>query len=131
GVAEQEKEKASRLKDQVEELRKRAASTEELSKEDADLKRRFLKLDAEMKELAANQAALGKERAQLSAREAESEKASRLAARQTLGAQRALKANQERERPAEIPERKALASEQRPTEAQKPQDGLGTRELEE
>src|SRR2546428_10100876 len=106
-------------------------TTEKLSKEDAYLKKRFLKLDAENKELAANQAALGKERAQLSAREAESEKASRLAARQTLDAQRALKANQERERSARIAERKALASEQRLAEAKKAKDELGTRELEE
>src|SRR3989475_404436 len=82
-------------------------------------------------ELGANLAAFGRERSQLSAREAESEKASRLAARQTLDAQKALKANQERERSAQIAERKALASEQRLAEAKKAKDELGTRELEE
>src|SRR6266566_3001440 len=113
GSMDQEKEKAARLKDEIEELRKRLGKAGELSEKESDLKAKWSKLDAEKKELADHKAEVAALEKGLEAREAAAKAAARTAADRGAEAEKALKEVRERERTLEKLERKIEADREK------------------
>jgi chromosome segregation ATPase len=98
GAVDQEREKAERLKGEVDELRKRLGRAGELSEKETELEEQRAKLDAQRKELADGRTALEGLESNLASREAEVKAASRTAVEKAQGAEKALKEVRERER---------------------------------
>src|SRR3989442_115876 len=113
GSMDQEKEKATRLKDEIEEVRKRLGKAGEVSEQESDLKAKWAKLDAEKKELADHKTEVAALEKRLEAREAAAKAAARTAADRGGEAEKALKEVRERERTLEKLERKIEADREK------------------
>src|SRR6266566_769922 len=131
GSMDQEKEKAARLKDEIEELRKRLGKAGELSEKESDLKAKWSKLDAEKKELADHKAEVASLEKGLEAREAAAKAAARTAADRGAEAEKALKEVRERERTLEKLERKIEADREKLEEQAKAKQQAHAEEIEE
>src|SRR5438309_11756761 len=105
-MVEQEKEQASRLEAEIEDLKKRALAAGELTETESRLNAQRKTLDTRVKELAQRETALAATEAQVRTRETEAGKVSRKAAERGLEAERNLKAIKERERRGEKAETK-------------------------
>src|SRR5438309_10210187 len=97
-MVEQEKEQASRLESEIEDLKKRALAAGELTETESRLNAQRKALETRVKELAQRETALATTEAQVRTRETEAGKVSRRGAERVLEAERNLKASKERER---------------------------------
>src|SRR5437667_12395630 len=131
GAAGQEKEKTARLREEIDDLRKRAGKAGELSEKESSLKAQWAKLNGRTKKLADREATLTGLKARLEAREAEAHTAARIAADRTGEAENALKAVKERERIVEKAEKKFVANEDKLAEQTKAKDEAHARALDE
>src|SRR3989440_6337000 len=106
GSMDQEKEKSSRLKAEIEELRKRLGRAGELSEKESDLKAKWAKFETEKKELTDHETRVAAFEKKLEAREGEAKTATLAAVEGSAEAEKALKEVRERERTLEKLERK-------------------------
>src|SRR3989454_379805 len=106
GSVDQEKEKSSRLKAEIEELRKRVGRAGELSEKESDLKAKWAKFETEKKELTDHETRVAAFEKKLEAREGEAKTATLAAVEGSAEAEKALKEVRERERTLEKLERK-------------------------